>query len=276
MVCTSQPRIGALRCAPTLWLVLLAAPFWKPEACQQETNANANVSFTRKQRRRFTKLLKTSLKPQREVQRRKAVAPLPYHLCKQRHQNAPSAPTLETQTSLRDLDKLKTRTLLLQRRTQRLRTHCSPYATNAFNKGGIGTFDRRSHTQRKKPARRPKYHPVPADGAPDAFVPAPWTTQQRNAAHKIISHVNLACTATLRMALQAPARMRNALGSATNSAPIIWDSGASISISPDPEGFQGTMRSPGTITQLKGIARGLQIKGQGEVTWAVHDTNGNL
>ncbi|KAI2506683.1 hypothetical protein MHU86_7784 [Fragilaria crotonensis] len=159
---------------------------------------------------------------------------------------------------------------------QRLRTHRSPYATNAFNKGGIGTFDRRSHTQRKKPARRPKYHPVPADGAPDAFVPAPWTTQQRNAAHKIISHVNLACTATLRMALQAPARMRNALGSATNSAPIIWDSGASISISPDPEDFQGTMRSPGTITQLKGIARGLQIKGQGEVTWAVHDTNGNL
>ncbi|KAI2511449.1 hypothetical protein MHU86_2885 [Fragilaria crotonensis] len=57
------------------------------------------------------------------------------------------------------------------------------------------------------------------------------------------------------MALQAPARMRNALGSATNSAPIIWDSGASISISPDPEDFQGTMRSPGTITQLKGIAR---------------------
>ena len=78
------------------------------------------------------------------------------------------------------------------------------------------------------------------------------------------------------MALQAPARMRNTLGSATNSAPIIWDSGGSISISPDPEDFQGTMRSPGTITQLKGIARGLQIKGQGEVTWAVHDTNGNL
>ncbi|KAI2498513.1 hypothetical protein MHU86_15973 [Fragilaria crotonensis] len=262
--------------APALWLALLATSFWKPEACQQETNATTSTSFTRKQRRRFAKLLKTSLKPQREVQHRKAVAPLPYRLRKRRHQNAFNAPTLERQTSLRDLDELKTRTLLLQRQTQRLRTRRSPYATNALNKGEFGTSSRRSQTQRKKPARRPKYHPVPADGAPDAFVPAPWTTQQRNAAHKIISHVNLACTATLRMALQAPARMRNALGSATNSAPIIWDSGASISISPDPEDFQGTMRSPGTITQLKGIARGLQIKGQGEVTWAVHDTNGNL
>ncbi|KAI2503664.1 hypothetical protein MHU86_10788 [Fragilaria crotonensis] len=262
--------------APALWFALLAA-FWKPdEARQQETNANANVSFTRKQRRRFAKLLKTSLKPQREVQRRKAVAPLPYRLRKRRHQRTPNAPTLGIQERLRDLDELKTRTLLLQRQTQRLRTRHSPYSRNVSNKGGIETLDRRSHTQRKKPTRRPKYHPVPADGAPDAFVPAPWTTQQRNAAHKIISHVNLACTATLRMALQAPARMRNALGSATNSAPIIWDSGASISISPDPEDFQGTMRSPGTITQLKGIARGLQIKGQGEVTWAVHDTNGNL
>ncbi|KAI2508243.1 hypothetical protein MHU86_6172 [Fragilaria crotonensis] len=236
--------------APALWLALLAS-FWKPEACQQETNATTSTSFTRKQRRRFAKLLKTSLKPQREVQHRKAVAPLPYRLRKRRHQNAFNAPTLERQTSLRDLDELKTRTLLLQRQTQRLRTRRSPYATNALNKGEFGTSSRRSQTQRKKPARRPKYHPVPADGAPDAFVPAPWTTQQRNAAHKIISHVNLACTATLRMALQAPARMRNALGSATNSAPIIWDSGASISISPDPEDFQGTMRSPGTITQLK-------------------------
>jgi hypothetical protein len=55
--------------------------------------------------------------------------------------------------------------------------------------------------------------------------------------------------------------MRNALGTATNSAPIIWNSDASISILLDPEDFQGTMQSSGTITQLKGIARELQIKG---------------
>ena len=71
------------------------------------------------------------------------------------------------------------------------------------------------------------------------------------------------------MALHAPARMRNALGAQANTGPIIWDSGASISISPDPEDFNGTLTPPtGAITRLKGIARGLQIKDQGEVTWA--------
>ncbi|KAI2488974.1 hypothetical protein MHU86_25626 [Fragilaria crotonensis] len=213
----SESLRQVLREQPTLLLapalVCTPAPFWKkPDESQQETNANASTPFTRKQRRRFTKLLRTSLlaKPQRKTQHRKG--------------------------------------------TQRLRTHRSPYATNAFNKGELGTSSRRSQTQRKKPARRPKYHPVPADGAPDAFVPAPWTTQQRNAANKIISHVNLACTATLRIALQAPARMRNAIGSATNSAPIIWDSGASISISPDPEDFQGeTIQVESNRLTLSGV-----------------------
>ncbi len=216
--------------------------------------------FTRKQHRRFAKLLKMSLmEPQRDAPRRKAMAPLPFRLHRQRHHSTPKAPTLGMQASLRDLDKLKTRTLLLQGQARYLRTHCSPYVTNAFNKGGIGTSSRLPQTQRKKP-RHPKYHPIPADGAPDAFIPAPWTPQQRNAAHKLISPVNLVCTATVRMALQAPARMRHALRTATNSAPIIWDSGASISIAPNPEDFQGTMQSPGTITQLKGIARGRKIR----------------
>ena len=78
------------------------------------------------------------------------------------------------------------------------------------------------------------------------------------------------------MALQAPSRMRESLGPKANTSPIIWDSGASISITPDLSDFEGPVSSPGTITQLKGIAKGLQIKGQGEVTWAVHDQLGNL
>ena len=78
------------------------------------------------------------------------------------------------------------------------------------------------------------------------------------------------------MALQGPARMRDSLGPQANTSPIIWDSGASISISPDPNDFQGTISRPGLITRLKGIARGLQIKGQGQVTWGIHDVDGNL
>jgi hypothetical protein len=52
--------------------------------------------------------------------------------------------------------------------------------------------------------------------------------------------------------------------------------GASISIKPELTDFQGPFRSPGTIAQLKGIAIGLQIKGQGEARWAVRDQLGRL
>ncbi|KAI2506894.1 hypothetical protein MHU86_7579 [Fragilaria crotonensis] len=132
----------------------------------------------------------------------------------------------------------------------------------------------------KRPRSSPrtaKYCPVAPANSPDPFAIAPLTFHQRAAANKILSHVHLACHSTpLRMALQAPARMREALGPKANTSPIIWDSGASISITPDLSDFEGPVTSPGTITQLKGIAKGLQIKGQGEVTWAVHDQLGNL
>jgi hypothetical protein len=70
--------------------------------------------------------------------------------------------------------------------------------------------------------------------------------------------------------------MRESLGPKANTSPIIWDSGASISITPDLSDFHGTVTPPGEITQLKGIAKGLQNNGQGEVHWAVHDQLGNL
>jgi hypothetical protein len=79
------------------------------------------------------------------------------------------------------------------------------------------------------------------------------------------------------MALQAPASMRESLGpKEANTSPIIWDSGATISTTPDLYNFQRPVTLPGTVTQLKGIAKGLQIKGQGRVIWAVHDHLGNL
>jgi hypothetical protein len=92
------------------------------------------------------------------------------------------------------------------------------------------------------------------------------------AAHSL---VNLFST-PLRMTLQAPGRKRKSLGPKANMSPIIWASGASISITPDLSDFKGPVTLPGTITQLKGIAKALQIKGQDEGTWAVHDKLGNL
>lgn len=147
-------------------------------------------------------------------------------------------------------------------------------ATDTVQKGG--TARRRKKQVSRKPLCSPQYCPVPVAGSTSPASTEPWTAAQRNTAQRIINHAHLACATTLRMALQEPACMRSALGARANTSPIIWDSGASISISPDPNDFDGTLTSPGTITRLKGIARGLQIKGQGQVTWAIHDTEGNL
>ena len=57
---------------------------------------------------------------------------------------------------------------------------------------------------------------------------------------------------------------------------IIWDSGASISISPNKDDFVGPMSSPGIGTRLKGIVKGLSIQGKGHVVWPVLDTSGQL
>jgi hypothetical protein len=58
--------------------------------------------------------------------------------------------------------------------------------------------------------------------------------------------------------------------------PVIWDSGASISISHDREDFVGSLTSPGVGTVLKGIVKGLSIQGQGHVMWAMQDESGQL
>jgi hypothetical protein len=101
-----------------------------------------------------------------------------------------------------------------------------------------------------------------------------------NAACKIAFHVKMATVpmnsnpTILCMALQAPGCFRDLLPSSTYS--VIWDSGASVSISPDKNDFVGPLKSPGAITQLKGIAKGLQIEGFGHVMWAINDSSGNL
>jgi hypothetical protein len=73
----------------------------------------------------------------------------------------------------------------------------------------------------------------------------------------------------LRMALQSTNCFHKSLPK-TATFPVIWDSGASISITPDRKDFLGP------ITQLQGIAKGLRIEGQGHVLWAIQDTLGNL
>ena len=82
----------------------------------------------------------------------------------------------------------------------------------------------------------------------------------------------------LRMALQAPVRFRNTIADAASPSknlPIIWDSGASVSISPNKADFI-SIAKPAQPIQLRGIARGLNIQGQGTVAWCLYDANGTL
>jgi hypothetical protein len=57
---------------------------------------------------------------------------------------------------------------------------------------------------------------------------------------------------------------------------IIWDSGASICITHDTNDFVGKLQSPGTMTYLKGVSKGLHIAGKGQVVWTILDTQGRL
>jgi hypothetical protein len=91
-------------------------------------------------------------------------------------------------------------------------------------------------------------------------------------AHTDVADAN---AAALRMALQAPAKFCNSMKKESTYL-LIWDSGASISISFDKSNFVGTMESVGVGTKLKGIAKGLSIQGKGHVLWSVLDERGML
>ena len=61
-----------------------------------------------------------------------------------------------------------------------------------------------------------------------------------------------------------------------NRFPVIWDSGASISISFSKKDFIGNIKPSSVGMKLQGIAKGVSIAGQGNVAWAFVDTKGKL
>ena len=79
----------------------------------------------------------------------------------------------------------------------------------------------------------------------------------------------------INLARQAPTCFRAEMPK-ESVFPVVWDSGASLSISLDCDDFIGPIKKPTIATILKGIAKGLQIQGQGHVSWTIQDTNGQL
>ena len=57
---------------------------------------------------------------------------------------------------------------------------------------------------------------------------------------------------------------------------IIWDSGCSISVSPDRDDFVGPLTKPPNKSSIQGISNSLKIQGIGHVRWSVLDTKGKL
>ena len=80
---------------------------------------------------------------------------------------------------------------------------------------------------------------------------------------------------SLRAALQDVSKFRRALPKEATFR-VIWDSGASVSISPKRSDFVGPLDKVGWMPKLQGLAKGLNIKGAGHVAWSFHDTNGML
>ncbi len=115
-----------------------------------------------------------------------------------------------------------------------------------------------SATPRSPKRNRAAYRPIPANGH-HTLGSTRLTHPRVQAANKISAYKRL------RRALAKEVMM-----------PIIWDSGASMSLSFDRNDFVGVMKPVGKLMRHQGITKGLRIEGQGHVLWPMLDTNGQL
>ena len=57
---------------------------------------------------------------------------------------------------------------------------------------------------------------------------------------------------------------------------VVWDSGASISVTFDRKDFVGPLLKTSTDMRLNGISKGLKVEYHGHVAWTMQDVNGQL
>jgi hypothetical protein len=89
---------------------------------------------------------------------------------------------------------------------------------------------------------------------------------------------HLTDTMATKVVSLAPSVFRSAISSReqNKSFPIIWDSSASVCITPDKSDFV-TYDNDADITKVKGLGGKVSaIVGQGEVDWSIHDVHGCL
>ena len=80
----------------------------------------------------------------------------------------------------------------------------------------------------------------------------------------------------LKAALMARSKLRAEMPKESVSS-IIWDSGASLSITNNKKDFHGTLKPcPYKHHKVKGVAQAIKVHGQGTVLWSVLDEAGVL
>ena len=111
------------------------------------------------------------------------------------------------------------------------------------------------------------------------------TKAQAHMAKKLLCNINMAQVSFLQDMPSDPLALRAALSSPQvlnlcttkeNTFQVIWDSGASMCVSPDKDDFVGPLTSAPWNLKLQGIAKGLRIKAVGHVLWSVIDAHGRL
>ena len=80
----------------------------------------------------------------------------------------------------------------------------------------------------------------------------------------------------LKMVLSAPLCFFGSMAHDPSTMQLIWDSGASVSITPNKNDFVSTLDKVPNNIKLNGLAKGLEIAGAGSVEWNVLDTKGHL
>ena len=79
----------------------------------------------------------------------------------------------------------------------------------------------------------------------------------------------------MRSAFVAPSATQAVLNK-DKHYPVIWDSGASICISPNHSDFIGPLSKQTHNHRLQGIGKGLKVEGSGHVAWSFVDSLGML
>ena len=111
------------------------------------------------------------------------------------------------------------------------------------------------------PRPRPPVTPSPPRFPGAYFTNVEMPTNLQSMAAKIGSAIR---SAFLSVAPQA----------STATYPVIWDSGASLSITPHKNDFVGPIEPTSIGVKIQGIAKGLVIQGVGQVAWSFSDPDG--